>query len=98
MDKPLSSMTGAEVLTYVRDSVTATAAKKRSYLEQSAAIGGSPVTREELAELRALDAAAEIAQFALSAGQEAKTKGRAPPDWLMHMVAQVRAVLTAFED
>jgi hypothetical protein len=98
VDKPLSATKGSDVLAYVRDRVTETAAKKRLFLEQSAAIGGSPVTRDELAEAVALDAAAEIAQFALSAGQDATAKGKATPDWLMHMVAQVRAVLTAFED
>jgi hypothetical protein len=98
MDKPLSAMKGAEILTYVRDCVTATATHKRTYLEQSAAIGGSPVTREELAEVRALDAAAEIAQFALSAGQDAATKGKAAPEWVMRMIAQVRATLIATKD
>jgi hypothetical protein len=91
-------MKGSDVLAYVRDRVTETAAKKRLFLEQSAAIGGSPVTRDELAEAVALDAAAEIAQFALSAGQEAATNGKAAPEWVMRMIAQVRATLIATED
>jgi hypothetical protein len=98
MDKLFSSMPGGEVLEYIRDSVTVTATKKRSFLEQSAAIGGSPVTREELAEAQALDAAAEIVQFALSTGQNAAAHGKAPPDWLMQLIAQARVTLVASED
>jgi hypothetical protein len=98
MTKPFSTLLGSEVLSYVRDAVTDVAAKKRSYLEQSAAIGGTPVTASELAEARALDAAAEMAQFALTAGQEAQARGKPAPDWVHRMVAQIRATLVASED
>jgi hypothetical protein len=93
-----TAMRGAEILEYVRDAVIATAANKRSFWEQSAAVGGVPPTTTELSEARALEAAADVIQYAISAGQEAKTRGREAPDFVMRMAAQARGALTANED
>jgi hypothetical protein len=93
-----TAMRGAEILEYVRDAVIQTVVDKRSFLEQSAAIGGNAPTKAELAEARALEAAADVIQYAISAGQEAQTKGRDAPDFVMRMAAQARTALTASED
>ena len=90
-----SAMKGGEVLAHIRDVLLKIAADKRSFLEQSAAVGGVPVTDGELAEVRALGAAADVVQFAVTAGQEAKVKERPPPAWVMHMAAQARIALSA---
>jgi hypothetical protein len=90
-----AAMKGGEVLAHIHGILLKVAADKRSYLEQSAAIGGAPVADSELAEVNALGAAADVFQFAISAGQEARIKNRDPPGWLMHMAAQARAALTA---
>jgi hypothetical protein len=70
---------------------------KRSFFEQSAAVGGTPLSRAELAELATLDAAAAIIQYAVSAGQEADVKGKAAPNWVLQMAAQARTALVAEE-
>lgn len=98
MDTALASIKGGQVLEYIRDIVIATATRRRSLLQVSSAIDGTPITRDELAEAQALDAAASIVQFALSAGQEAATRGRDTPEWVMRLTAHARASLTAPED
>ena len=52
-------MLGGEILSYVRDEVLDVAVKRRSFAEQSAAVGGVPLNGTELASLAALNAAAE---------------------------------------
>ena len=98
MTKAFADMLGQEILSYVRDMVAAVAVDKRSFFEQSAAVGGASLSREELAELAALDAAAEMIQFAVSAGQEAKGRGKSAPDWVLRMAAQARTALVAEEE
>ena len=93
MAEPFATMIGGEVLAYIRDAVLQTAANKRSFLQQSAAVGGTPLTHAELAEVRALEAAGEAIQFALSVGQEAKTKGKAAPEWVLRKASQARVAL-----
>ena len=90
-----AGMKGGEVLAHIRDVLLKIAADKRSFLEQSAAVGGAPVTNDELAEARALGAAADIVQFAVTAGQEAQARARPPPGWVMGMAAQARVALSA---
>ena len=98
MTKAFASMLGGEILSYVRDVVVDVAVKKRSFAEQSASVGGTPLGKEELEELAGLDAAAEIVQFAVSAGQEAKTRGKPAPEWVLKMAAQARTALVAEKD
>jgi hypothetical protein len=90
-------MKGGDVLCYVRDALLKVAADKRSFLEQSAAIGGVPLKDEELAEVNALGAAADLVQYAVTAGQAAKGKERPPPGWVMGMAAQARVALSSPE-
>jgi hypothetical protein len=97
MKRAFASMLGQEVLTYVRDMVQAVAVDKRSFFEQSAAVGGTPLSKEELAELAALDAAASMIQFTVSTGEEAKARGRAAPEWVLKMAAQARVALVEEE-
>jgi hypothetical protein len=96
--KSFASMLGGEILSYVRDVVTDVAVKKRSFREQSAAVGGTPLSGDELAELNALDAAANIIQFAVSAGQEARTRGKPAPEWVLKMAASARSAPVVMED
>jgi hypothetical protein len=91
-------MLGAEILTYVRDTVLDVAAKRRSFAEQSAAVGGTPLSEDELAELAALDAAADMIQFTISVGQEAVTRKKPAPEWVLKIAAQARAALVAPEE
>lgn len=98
MTKAFASMLGAEILTYVRDTVLDVAAKKRSFFEQSAAVGGAPLSKDELAELAALDAAADMIQFAISAGQEARVRQKPAPEWVLRIAAQARNALVAPEE
>lgn len=98
MTKAFASMLGGEILSYVRECVNKVAVDKRSFFEQSAAVGGTPLSKPELAELAALDAAANIIQFAVSAGQDAKARGRPAPDWVLQMAAQARVALVAEEE
>jgi hypothetical protein len=98
MTKSFASMLGGEILSYVRDVVTDIAVKKRSFREQSAAVGGTPLSGDELVELNALDAAANIIQFAVSAGQEARTKGKPAPEWVLKMASEARSALVVTED
>ena len=98
MKNPFATMLGGEVLTYVRDAVIAAVTKKRSFLEQSIAIGGVALTDEERADLLALDAAADIIQFIVTAGQEAAARGREAPEWVLRAAAQARSTLAAPED
>ena len=90
-----AEMKGGDVLIHVRDALLKVAADKRSFLEQSAAVGRSPLTDDDLAEVNALGAAADIVQYAVTAGQEALTKARPPPGWVMGMAAQARTALSA---
>lgn len=94
MAEPFATMAGGEVLAYIRDAVVQTATYKKTYLEQSAAVGGAPVTSEELAEVRALEAAADAIRYALTVGQDAKAKGKPPPEWVLRMASQARIALT----
>ncbi len=98
MTKAFAAMLGGEVLTYVRDVVINTAVNKRSFAEQSAATGGVPLNGAELADIKALDAAAEMIQFAVSAGQDAKTRGKPTPQWVLQMAAQARVALVGIEE
>jgi hypothetical protein len=98
MATAFSAMLGGEILSYVRDAVTDVAVKKRSYFEQSAAVGGVPLNSAELAELVALDAAASMIQFAVSAGQDARAKGMPTPEWVLKMAAEARSALAVTED
>ena len=90
-----SAMKGSDVLIHIREVLQKVAADKQSFLEQSAAVGGVAVTNGELAEVRAIGAAADIIQYAVSAGQEAQTKARSPPAWVMQMAAHARVALSA---
>jgi hypothetical protein len=87
------TMIGEAVLAHVRDAVLKVIVDKRAFAESSAAVGGTPLNGEELSELRALGAAADCIQFALSAGQDAKTKGKSAPEWVVRMAAQARCAL-----
>jgi hypothetical protein len=98
MTADFASMPGAQVLRYIRDAVMSAATSKRTFLEQSAAVGGAPITRQELGDVQALHAAAEVIEFAIGAGQEAATRGKDPPDWVLRMAAQARVALTASEE
>jgi hypothetical protein len=98
MTTAFASMLGGEILTYVRDTVINVAVNKRSFFEQSAAVGGMPLNSRELGELAALDAAAEIIQFAVSAGQDARTAGKPTPEWVLKIAAQARTALVAEKD
>lgn len=98
MTKAFASMLGAEILSYVRDVVIDVAVKKRSFAEQSATVGRTPLSQTELAELAALDAAANIIQFAVSAGQEAKARGKPAPEWVLKLASQARVALIAEEE
>jgi hypothetical protein len=91
-------MLGGEVLTYVRDAVIEVSVKKRSWAEQSAAVGGVPLNGADLAEITALDAAADMIQFAVSAGQQAKAGGEPAPEWVIKMAAQARVALVGKEE
>ena len=93
-----AAMKGGEVLAYVRDGLQKIAADKRSFLEQSAAVGDVPLKDGELADARLLGAAADIIQFAMSAGEEARAREKSPPGWVMGMAAQARAALSAPEE
>jgi hypothetical protein len=93
MATAFASMIGEEVLSYVRDAILKTVVDKRAFLETSAAVGGAPLSAEELTELRALGAAAEGLQFALSVGQDAKTRGKPVPEWVVRMASQMRSAL-----
>jgi hypothetical protein len=98
MVAPFSSMHGSDVLTFVRDHIAELAVNRQVFLEQSAAVGGSPVTGEELAEIRVLDAAVAIVEFAIAAGKDATVRGRDAPEWVLRMAGQARAALTAPDD
>jgi hypothetical protein len=93
-----ASMKGGAVLEHVRDVLLKVVADKRSFLEQSAAVGGAPLIDNELAEVRAIGAAADIVQYAVAAGQEALIKERPPPAWVMGMAAQARTALSALSE
>ena len=98
MTKAFADMLGQEILSYVRDMVAAVAVDKRSFSNSRRLSGARRWSREELAELAALDAAAEMIQFAVSAGQEAKGRGKSAPDWVLRMAAQARTALVAEEE
>ena len=98
MTTAFASMLGGEVLAYVRDMVIEVSVHKRSFAEQSAAVGGRPLSQDELAQLAALDAAADCIQFAVSAGQDAKTRGKPAPEWVVKMASQARNALVAKEE
>lgn len=93
MTEPFASMIGGEVLTYIRDAVAKVAVDKRTFLDQSAAVGGTPLGKDELAEVRALNAAADAIQYALTVGQEAKAKKKPPPEWVLRLASQARVAL-----
>ena len=95
MTKAFASMSGEEILTYVRDTVINVAVNKRSFAEQSAAVGGTPLGENELKDLAALDAAGGIVQFVLTVGQDARTRGKSTPEWVLKAVAQARSALVA---
>ena len=90
-----AEMKGSDILTHVRDVLLKVAADKRSFIEQSAAVGADVVTDDDLAEVNAIGAAADIVQYAVTAGQEALSKARSPPGWVMGMAAQARVALSA---
>ena len=90
-----AAMKGGDILAHVRDVLQKVAADKRSFLEQSAAVGNATVTDDDLAEVNAIGAAADIVQYAVTAGQEALARARPPPGWVMGMAAQARVALSA---
>jgi hypothetical protein len=98
MTTAFASMLGKEILTYVRDTVRNVAVNKRSFFEQSAAVGGTPLSKDELRELAALGAAADMIQFAVSAGQDARTSGKPAPEWVVKMASQGRSALVVEKD
>jgi hypothetical protein len=96
MTKAFATMPGGEILSYVHDTLVAVVATKRSFAEQSAAVGGMTLlTKEESMQLAALNAAADCIQFAVSVGQEAKVMGTPTPEWVLKMAAQARVALIA---
>lgn len=93
MTTAFSKMMGQQILSYIRDTVVDVSVKKRSFAEQSAAVGGLSLNATERAELCALDAAAEIIQMVVSAGEDAKARGKPTPEWVLRMAAQARLSL-----
>jgi hypothetical protein len=94
---PFSEMKGGEVLEFVHRILLETAHKRRTLLEQSAQISQNPVSATERQEVRALEAAADIIQMAISAGQEAKTKNLAAPEWVLLLAGQGRATMRNYD-
>ena len=86
-------MHGAEVLTYVRDTLLKIADDKRRLLKASAEISQIPVAPADLKEIAAIEAAINITQLAISAGQEAKMRKANPPEWVLRLAGQARAAL-----
>ena len=90
-----AAMKGGDILSHVRDVLQKVAADKRSFLEQSKAVGGVDRADGEFTEVNAIDAAADIVQYAVTAGQEALARAKPPPGWVMGMAAQARVALSA---
>jgi hypothetical protein len=94
MPEAFATMRGSDLLVYVRDRLLKLRADKLSYAEHAATVEGiTALNSEALLELGALGAACEAIQFAIAAGQEATVRGRAAPDWLLKMIAQLRVSL-----
>jgi hypothetical protein len=95
MTQAFATMPGGEILSYVRNILVAVVTIKRSFAEQSAAVGMTLLTGEESRQLAALEAAADCLQYAVSVGQEAKVTGKPTPEWVLKMAAQARVALIA---
>ena len=90
---PFAAMHGGQVLAYVRDTLLKVADDKRRLLRASAEISQIPVAPADLKEIAAIEAAVDITQFAISAGEEAKLQKVNPPEWVLRLAGQARAAL-----
>ena len=86
-------MHGGAVLAYVRDTLLKVAADKRAFLKFSAEISQIPSAAADLKEIAAIEAAIDITQFVISAGEEAKTRKVDAPEWVLRLAGQARAAL-----
>jgi hypothetical protein len=93
MTEPFADMHGGAVLTYVRDTLLKIAHDKRSFLKASAEISQIPTAPADLNEIAVIEAAVDIIQFAISAGEEAKTRKFDPPEWVLRLAGQARLAL-----
>ena len=94
MTEPFADMHGGAVLAYVRDVLLKIGHDKRSFLKASAEISQIPTAPADLKEVAVIEAAVDIVQFAISAGEEAKLKKVDPPEWVFRVAGQARAALT----
>ena len=94
---PFSEMKGEDVLAFVHKVLLETASRRKTLLEQSAQISQNPVTATERQEVRALEAAADMIQYAIAIGQEAKSRKVAPPEWVMLMAGQGRSSMRTYD-
>jgi hypothetical protein len=94
---PFAEMPGGKVLTFVHQILLETADKRRRLLKTSAELSQIPVSPTERQEIRALEAAADMIQFAISAGQDAKMRKEEAPEWVLRMAAQGRDTMRNFD-
>ena len=86
-------------MTRVRDGLIEAASRRRSLIEQSERNGGMPMQDGELAEIRAINAAADCFQYVLTFVQREKIKKKGNlqrgdlPQWVNDFVGQARNAL-----
>jgi hypothetical protein len=93
-----SAMHGGAVLTYVRDTLLKIADDKRRLLKASAEISQIPIAAADLKEIAVIEAAIDITQFAISAGEEARLRKNDPPEWVLRLAGQARAALAQSDE
>jgi hypothetical protein len=94
---PFAEMSGGKVMTFVHEILLATADKRKRLLNASAELSQIPVSATERQEIRALEAAADMIQFAISAGQDAANHNQQAPEWVLRMAGQGRNTMRNFD-
>jgi hypothetical protein len=94
---PFSEMPGGKVMAFVHEILLATADKRKRLLKTSAELSQIPVSPTERQEIRALEAAADMILFAITAGQDAATRRQEAPEWVLRMASQGRNTMRNFD-
>jgi hypothetical protein len=94
---PFAEMPGGKVFLFVHTILLETADKRKRLLKTSSELSQIPISPTERQEIRALEAAADMIQFAISAGQDAASHKQAAPEWVLRMAAQGRNTMRNFD-
>jgi hypothetical protein len=96
--KPFASMKGGEMMEWVRDSLLEEAHRKQSFIDECEKYAGGVTPPEDRQRVKALEAAAEALQYAISLGKDERVRcekdpSRRFPDWIWRMSNQMRSSL-----